>query len=286
MIAVRRRTQVAFVAPALILLSGVTVYPLLHVVWLSLRRRLLIFDIDRFVGLSNYRRLLGDDRFLSALANTAYFCGVSVALELVLGVSVALVLNRVRRARGVVMAIVLLPWAIPTVVSAKMWAWMFSADYGVLNYLLGRPVNWLGSPFWALNAAILMDVWKTTPFVVLLVMAALKEIPEDLYRAVRVDGAGRIGTFWYVTLPLVAPMLVIVAVFRTLDAVRVFDAVFVLTGGGPAGTTETLSVYAYELLFQTLQFGYGSTVALSVFLIALLLTGGYLLVLRRLPSRL
>lgn len=285
MSAVRGRTRVAFVLPALLLLAGVTIYPLLHVTWLSLRRRLLIFDIDHFVGLSNFHQLLSDARFASALANTAYFAAVSVGFELVFGVLIALILNRVRRARGFVFACILLPWAIPTVVSAKMWAWMFSTDYGVLNYLLGRPVNWLGSPFWALNAAVLMDVWKTTPFVVLLVIAALKEIPEDLYRAARVDGAGRMATFWHVTLPLLAPMLVIVAVFRTLDAVRVFDAVFVLTGGGPAGTTETLSVYAYELLFQTLQFGYGSTVALSVFLIALLLTGGYLVILRRLPSR-
>lgn len=281
MIATLRKPMIWFLAPALVVLSAVTVYPLLHVSWQTLHRRLLIFDIFRFVGLENYARLLSDDRYWSALANTAYFTSTSVALEVVLGVSFALLLNPISKGRGVLLALMVLPWAIPNVVTAEMWAWMYNTDFGLLNYLLGTEVNWLGNPLWALNAAVLMDVWKTTPFVALLVMAALREIPEDIYRAARIDGASSFTVFRRITLPLIAPMVTIVLIFRTLDAFRVFDAVYVLTGGGPAGTTETLSIYAYNLLFQTLQFGYGSTVALSVFVLVGLLTAGYLWVLRR-----
>ncbi len=281
MIATLRQPKIWFLSPALVVLGAITAYPLLHVFWLTLHRRLLIFDIFRFVGLDNYAHLLGDDRYWRALGNTAYFTSASVALEIFLGVGFALLLRPVSKGRGALLAVVLLPWAIPTVVSAKMWSWIYNSDFGVLNYLLGTEVNWLGSPFWAINAAVLMDAWKTTPFVTLLVTAALQEIPTDLYQAAQVDGAGSFTMFRRITLPLIMPMIVIILVFRTLDAFRVFDAVYVLTGGGPAGTTETLSIYAYNLLFQTLQFGYGSTVALSVFLFVCLLTGGYLLLLRR-----
>jgi multiple sugar transport system permease protein len=270
-----------FLGPALAVLFIVTVYPMVHVVWLSLHERLLIFDINEFVGLDNYVRLFEDDRYWRAVGNTFYFTFVSVSCELVLGVAFAILLDSIVRGRGVLRAVVLLPWAIPTVVSAKMWEWIYNPDFGILNHLLGTQINWLGSPFWALNAAVFMDVWKTTPFVSLLITAALQEIPDDLYRAARVDGADATVIFRRITLPLIMPMIVVILIFRSLDAFRVFDAVYVLTGGGPAGTTETLSIYAYNLLFQTLQFGYGSTVALSVFVFVGLLTLFYLAILRR-----
>jgi multiple sugar transport system permease protein len=255
-----------FVAPALIILSLVTVYPVLSVLYLSLHRRLLIFDISKFVGLDNYLFLLKDDRFWNAFRNTTYFTALSVSLELLLGLALALLLNRPFRLKGLVTAAVLVPWAIPTVVSARMWEWMYNTDFGILNYLLGAKINWLGSPFWALNAAVFMDVWKTTPFVVILLLAGLKVIPGELFQAARIDGAGAWSIFRRITLPLLMPVILVVLVFRTLDAFRVFDAVYVLTGGGPANTTETLSIYAYKVLFQTLQFGYGSTLSLVVFL--------------------
>jgi multiple sugar transport system permease protein len=255
-----------FVAPALALLSLVTVYPVLSVLYLSLHRRLLIFDISKFVGLDNYRFLLADERFWNAFRNTAYFTGASVFLELALGLALALLMNRTFRFRGIVTAIVLVPWAVPTVVSARMWEWMYNTDFGILNHLLGVKINWLGSPFWALNAAVFMDVWKTTPFVVILLLAGLKVIPGELYQAARIDGAGPWPIFWRITLPLLMPVVLVVLIFRTLDAFRVFDAVYVLTSGGPANTTETLSIYAYKVLFQTMQFGYGSTVSMVVFL--------------------
>ena len=255
-----------FVIPALILLSLVTVYPLVYVFYLSLYRRLLIFDISRFVGFENYLFLFRDDRFWNALKNTIYFTVTSVSLELLLGLFIAILLNRTFRFKGMMRAIILIPWAIPTVVSAKMWEWMYNTDFGVLNYILGMKINWLGSPFWAMNAAIFMDVWKTTPFVTILLMAGLQVIPQEIYRAARVDGAGIFAIFRKITLPLLKPVILVVLLFRTLDAFRVFDAIYVLTGGGPANTTETLSIYAYKVLFQTLQFGYGSALSVVIFL--------------------
>ena len=255
-----------FVVPALALLSVITLYPILYVIYLSTHRKLLIFHISRFIGFENYQFLLRDDRFWNALKNTLYFTGVSVSLELLLGLCFAILLNRTFRGKGLARAVILIPWAIPTVVSARMWEWMYNTDFGILNYVLGVKINWLGSPFWALNAAILMDVWKTTPFVAILLIAGLQIIPGEVYRAARVDGAGNWQIFRKIMLPLLKPAVLIVLLFRTLDAFRVFDAIYVLTGGGPANTTETLSVYAYKVLFQTLQFGYGSTLSVVVFL--------------------
>jgi len=255
-----------FVLPAGLALSLVTVYPVLAVLYLSLHRKLLIFDITEFTGLGNYRFLLADDRFWNALGNTVYFTAASVSLELLFGLGIALLLNRTFRFKGVVTALVLIPWAIPTVVSAKMWEWIYNTDLGILNHLLGMQINWLGSPFWAMNAAVVMDVWKTTPFVAILLMAGLKLIPLEIIQAARIDGAGGWSLFRRIILPLLMPVILVVLIFRTMDAFRVFDAVYVLTGGGPANTTETLSIYAYKVLFQTLQFGYGSTLAIVVFL--------------------
>jgi len=255
-----------FVMPAVVLLSLVTVYPVLSVLYLSLHRRLLLFDISKFVGMDNYLFLLEDDRFWNAFRNTVYFTTLSVSFELLLGLVIALFLNRAFRLKGLATALVLVPWAIPTVVSARMWEWIYNTDFGVLNYLLGVKINWLGSPLWAMNAAIVMDVWKTTPFVAILLLAGLKAIPRELYHAARIDGAGDWQIFRRITLPLIMPVILVVLVFRTLDAFRVFDAVYVLTGGGPANTTETLSIYAYKVLFQTLQFGYGSTLSVVIFL--------------------
>jgi multiple sugar transport system permease protein len=262
---VRKESGHRFVAPALALLFFVTVYPIMYVFYLSLNRKLLIFDISRFVGLENYLFLLKDDRFWNALINTTYFTLVSVSLEVLLGLSVAVVLDRSLKIKGLLRAVVLIPWAVPTVVSAKIWEWIYNSDFGILNYLIGSKVNWLGSPFLAINAAVFMDVWKTTPFVAILLMAGLKVIPQELYQAARIDGAGRWTIFRKITFPLLKPVILIVLIFRTLDAFRVFDAIYVLTGGGPANTTETLSIYAYKVLFQTLQFGYGSALSVIVF---------------------
>jgi multiple sugar transport system permease protein len=158
---------------------------------------------------------------------------------------------------------------------------MYNSDFGILNYLLGVNINWLGSTFWAMNSAIFMEVWKTTPFVALLLMAGLQTIDGDLYKSARVDGASGWYIFRRITLPLLTPVILIVLIFRTLDAFRVFDAIYVLTGGGPANTTETLSIYAYKVLFQTLQFGYGSTISIAIFICVGIITIIYVRLLRR-----
>jgi multiple sugar transport system permease protein len=248
-------------APAAAILAGVAVLPVLAAIWLSLHRAIVIFHERRFIGLSNFAFLFSDGRFWSALGTTAYFTAVAVLAELALGLSVAVLLQR---GGGVFRACVLLPWAIPTAVSARMWAWLFNADYGLLHRLVPG-VDWLGSPRVALHAAILVDVWKTTPFVALLLLAGLQAIPEDVIKAARVDGARPARIFLSITLPLLKPAILLALLFRSLDAFRVFDAIYVLTEGGPANATETLSIYAYKTLMRSGDFGYGSTLAVATF---------------------
>ncbi|MGH7599137.1 MAG: carbohydrate ABC transporter permease [bacterium] len=260
-----------FLAPALFLIAAVALYPILNVIYLSLHRKLLIFDIHRFIGLENYAYLLQDARFWRSLGNTFYFVLLSTGLEMLLGLITALVMHQPRPGKTFLRAAILVPWAIPTVVSARMWEWIFNPDFGVLNFLLhkigllGSSQNWLGDPGLALHAVIFADVWKTTPFVALLLFAGLQVLPADIYEAARIDGANAWQRFRRVTLPLLMPVFLTTLLFRTLDAFRIFDSVYVLTGGGPANTSETLSIYAYKLLFQTLQFGAGSAVAVLTF---------------------
>lgn len=275
-----RNQPAIFLAPAAIVLLAVTGYPIVYVLWLSLEDFSLLQETSRFVGLDNYSRLFQDRRFWNSLFNTVYFTVISVFIELVLGLGIAMLVRHSFRGKGLMRAIILIPWAIPIVVSARMWEWMYNVDFGILNYLLGMRINWLGSPAWAIHAAIITDVWKMTPFVALLLLAGLQNIPQDLYRAARVDGASGWTIFWRITLPLLTPLILIVLIFRTIDAFRVFDAIYVLTGGGPGNSTETLSVYAYKVLFQTLQFGYGSTLAVVMFVCVGMITIVYARLLR------
>jgi multiple sugar transport system permease protein len=276
-----RITQYCFVLPVLLVLFGIGLLPILFTLVLSFRRQMPIFDISEYVGLAQYQFMLGDSRFWRAMLHTLYFVLLAVSIELLLGLGIALLLNQRFPGRGLARALVLVPWAVPSVVTARFWAWILNGDFGVFNYLFHTKVNWLGDPKWALNAAVLADVWKSTPFVVLLLLAGLQVIPEDLYRAARVDGANHWQTLRYVTLPLLLPVILLVLLFRTMDAARVFDLIFVLTGGGPANTSETLVVYAYKLLYRTLQFGYGSALAVATFVFILALSLIYLFLLRR-----
>jgi multiple sugar transport system permease protein len=270
------------IAPSVLILVGVALYPIVAAMWLSLERMVLVFHEQRFVGLANYRFLLHDARFWSALGNTTYFALVAVALELLLGLGFALLLSSAFKGKGLLRASILVPWAIPTVVSAKLWAWLFNPDYGLVTRMLpGHDVNWLGMPGYAMHAAILVDVWKTTPFVALLLLAGLQQIPADLYRAAEVDGASVWRSFRSITLPLLRPTIAVTLIFRTLDAFRVFDAVYVLTEGGPANTTETLSIYSYKTLMRAGDFGYGSTLAVVTFFCVMAISVVYLKVLGR-----
>jgi multiple sugar transport system permease protein len=277
-----RRLGFALLAPALVALAALTVYPALSVLWLSLEQRVPIFGIDRFVGLDNYRFLVTDPRFWNASRVTLIFTVASVGLELTLGTLTALALRAQRMGVRVALALLLLPWALPSVVTAKIFEWLYHPAAGLVNFLLGgRAVNWLGDPTLALAGLVLADVWRTMPFVTLLCYARLLSIPVELSEAAQVDGASRLASFWYVTLPMLRQILLIALLFRTLDALRAFDLMYVLTGGGPAGTTETLTVYAYRSLFQILQLGFGSAIGVAVFAAVMTVAWSYLRLLRR-----
>ena len=276
-----RRAGLAFVAPAALALAALALYPSLWVLWLSLQQRVPIFGIAHFTGLDHYAFLAGDPRFWNALRVTLVFTGVSVALELGLGLAVALALQRQRAGRRLALSLLLLAWALPSVVTAKLFEWLYHPSAGLVNLVIGRPLNWLGDPGLALPGLVLADVWRTTPFVALLCYARLLTIPGEVYEAARVDGAGRLATLRWVTLPLLRSILLVALLFRTLDALRAFDLMFVLTGGGPAGTTETLTVYAYRSLFQTLQLGFGAAIGVVIFALVMLVAAVYLRALRR-----
>jgi multiple sugar transport system permease protein len=275
-----RRFGLLLLAPALVVLGTVTLYPVLAVLRLSLERRVPVFGIAEWVGLAHYRFLAGDDAFWNAVGVTLTFTVVSVTLELVLGLGVALALADQRRFRVATLGLLLLPWCLPGVVTARMWEWLYHPTAGLASRLLHpvttSGVNWLGDPATALPAIIAADVWRTMPFVALLAYARLVSLSPVLYEAAAVDGASRTATFRTITLPLVAPVLVIATLFRTLDALRAFDLMFVLTGGGPAARTETLTIYAYRNLFQTLQLGFGAAVSVVVFAIVAAVAAVYL----------
>jgi len=277
-----RRAGLAFVAPAVLTLAALALYPGLWVLWLSLQQRIPIFRIARFVGLDHYAFLASDPRFWNAARVTLVFTVVSVGLELVLGLAVALALQRQRAGRRLALSLLLLAWALPSVVTAKLFEWLYHPSAGLVNVLLGgRSWNWLGDPALALPGLIVADVWRTMPFVALLCYARLLTIPPEVYEAARVDGAGRLATLRSITLPLLRSILLVALLFRTLDALRAFDLMYVLTGGGPANTTETLTVYAYRTLFQTLQLGFGAAIGVVIFALVMVVAAGYLRVLRR-----
>jgi trehalose/maltose transport system permease protein len=278
-----------FLAPMLLVLAVSAGWPLARTVFFALTdARLSGLAEARFVGSENFWNsawggLLSDPAWWNAVGNTLIFATASVAAETVLGVVIALVLDRSFRGRGVVRAVVLIPWAIPTIVSAKMWTWMLHDQFGVVNDLLlsarviAEPVAWLADPDTALAAVILVDVWKTTPFMALLVLAALQVLPGDIYEAARIDGAGPATRFFRITLPLIWPALMVAVVFRSLDALRMFDVVYAMTG--TSDDTMTMSVFARQQLVEFQDVGYGSAASTLLFLtvgvvVACLLTLG------------
>lgn len=252
------------VTPTLVVLGVVAGYPLAFALYLSLRRRLLVFSEDRFIGLDNFAFLVRDNRFWSALWNTTYFTVCAVAIELVIGVGLAVLIHRATPGHKLLRLAVLVPWAIPTVVSAKMWGWLFHSQYGLIARALPlADHDILGDPTLAMHAAIVVDVWKTVPFVAFLALAGLKTISGDVYRAAALDGVSGWRLLWRIELPILRSTLVVIAALRALDAFRVFDVIYTLTDGGPANTTETVSIYAYKTLMRSGDFGYGSALAIA-----------------------
>ena len=276
-----RPGPVLLLVPALAAIAAVSIYPVILGLWLSLRDTTLASPEDTFVGLANYQRILSDSQFWNAWAHTMEFTTASTLLETLIGLVIALILTERFLGRGIVRAAMLVPWAIPTVVTSKMFGWLFDGQNGVVNYLLRsfgliqHHVNWYGSPDTALWTIVIADVWKTTPFMALLLLAGLQTIPHSLSEAALIDGAGPWQRFWCVRLPLLAPTLLIAAMFRALDAFRIFDLVYVLTGGGPADSTEVLSTMTYKNLFSALQFGYGSALSTAMFVTEILIALGF-----------
>jgi multiple sugar transport system permease protein len=269
-----QKTGWILLLPALIVMLVVYAYPILRAFWLSVFTQNLGTELEQvFSGLSNYGRMFSDGRFWQSLWNTTVFTTSSVLLELILGIGVALVLNQAFRGRGIVRTITLIPWALPTAVMGVAWAWIFNDQYGVVNDILRRlglietGISWLGNPTLAMIAVILADVWKTTPFIALLLLAGLQSIPGDLYEAHSLDGATPIQSFWKITVPLLMPQIIVSVLFRFAQAFAIFDLIQVMTGGGPGGATETVSIYIYSTVMRYLDFGYGSALIVVTFLI-------------------
>jgi multiple sugar transport system permease protein len=275
--------------PALALVLGVFLWPLLRYGWLSLQASSVLTGLVPVPnGGANWQRLLADGRFWQDAAQTLRFAGLSLALELLLGLALAMLMHRPLPRRGLVRAAVLLPWALPTTVMALGWRWILNDPFGPLNRLIqglgGSSYGFLSTPATTWLFTVLADVWKTTPFVALLLLAGLQSIPLELRESLELEGAGRWQRLRHLTLPLLLPYLSLALLFRLTQALGVFDLVQVLSGGGPAGSTESLALYAYLNAMRFLDFGYSATVVMGTFLLLLLAVGLALLLRRRSPT--
>jgi len=276
----RARAAWQFLLPAMLVLLLVAGFPLARTIELSFTDARLGESAWSWIGLDNYRTVLADPGWWSSVGNTLFFAAVSVAIETVLGMAFALAMDTHLPGRGLVRAAVLVPWAIPTVVSAQIWNWMFNDVYGVLDKLLlgvgviRQPIAWTADPHFAMAAIILVDVWKSTPFMALLSLAALQLVPQDLKEAAAIDGLGPVATFFRVTLPLIRSALLVAVIFRLLDALRIFDAIYVLTGNNES--TMSMSVYARRGLMDFQDAGGGSAAATLLFLTVAVLIALYL----------
>jgi multiple sugar transport system permease protein/N,N'-diacetylchitobiose transport system permease protein len=282
------RFALALLLPSVIVVFGIVVYPVLRTLYTSL------FSVNTpyaghfpWVGLDNYKFAIEQSGFWQAVLRTVYFTAVSTAAELVFGIGIALLLYAPLRGRWLFRTIVVLPWALPTIVNGAMWRAFFNAQYGVINAVLtqiGLQNSYhpfFSSPFGALNIVVLADVWKNTSLVAFFLLAGLTTIPSDVYEAARVDGYGRWGAFVHITLPLLRPVIVVVLVLRTIEAFKVFDIIYVMTGGGPANGTQSIAYFTYQRAFSDEFFGYGSALA---YLIVLFILGLAILYIRLLRS--
>jgi trehalose/maltose transport system permease protein len=284
----RSQTRLAWLMllPALAAVGLVALYPLGQTVYYSFTDQQFLAGIEptRWVGLENYKDLIHDTLFRDSVVLTIKFTVITVAFEFVLGMIIALTVNSGFKGRGVMRAMMLVPWAIPTVVSAKMWQWMYNDLYGVVNdagvrlHILSHNVAWISQPNTALGAAAASDIWKTTPFVALLLLAGLQVIPTELYEAARVDGASAWQQFWRITMPLLRPAILVALIFRTLDALRIFDVFYVFFGNRP--DTQTMAIFAQDTIVGTGDVGYGSAACVVIFLIIGLFTVIYVTFMR------
>ncbi len=257
----------AILLPAIILCAFVFLYPAFLAVRTSFIGR------DGAFGLQHYSRLFGDELFADSLIRTFVFAAISVSLEFVLGFAMALLLASPVRGRGFFRASLLVPWVLPPAVMGFAWRWIFYEDYGVMNDLILRlgianaPISFLGNPRWAFATIVFADTWKTAPFIGIILLAGLAVIPQDLYEAAAIDGAGRVRRFFLITLPMLTPYILTALLFRIVQTIGIFDLVWVLTGGGPSSKTEMISLYITKETFRFLNVGYGAALSVTMFII-------------------
>jgi trehalose/maltose transport system permease protein len=270
----RARTRLAWLllAPTLAIVAFIALWPLLQTIYLSFTNaRLASAQTTEFVGFENYTFLIQDPEFRNSIWVTIQFTLITVIFEFLLGLIVALVINSNFKGRGLMRTAMLIPWAIPTVVSAQMWKWMYNDIYGVINDmfmrfgLISQNVAFVADPAISIPAIAAVDIWKTTPFVALLLLAGLQVIPSDVYEAAHVDGANKIQQFFQITLPLLRPAILVTLIFRTLDALRVFDVFFVMFGN--RADTQTMAIYNQQYLVNFSDLGYGATISMAIFII-------------------
>jgi multiple sugar transport system permease protein len=273
-----RRLAKVMVAPSMVLIAIVAAWPIIYAIWLSLHEySVRVAGLSRWagpLGLRNYSNALSSSDWWSALVHTLIFTVASVSLETVIGLGMALAMHAAFRGQGLLRTVVLVPWAILTVVTATMWRTMFVSPYGFINTITGTHTVWLGSEPQALIVIILADVWKTAPFMALLILAGLQVIPNEIYEAAKVDGATAMQRFTKITLPLLRPAILVALIFRTLDALRIFDLPYVLTGG--QNGTSTLSTIAQETFATNRIYGLGSAMAVLTFIVVMVVSFSYI----------
>lgn len=280
---VHSQTRLAWIllAPTLLVVALVAVWPLAQTIWLSFTDAELASGVaPKFVGVENYTDLVRDSAWWGSVANTIFFTVLTVAFEFLLGMIIALVINSNFKGRGLMRAAMLVPWAIPTVISAQMWKWMYNDVYGLIKDLLAyklglfdQNASFLSSRAFAIPAIAAVDIWKTTPFVALLLLAGLQVIPGDVYEAATVDGASRWQQFLRVTLPLLRPAIAVTLIFRTLDALRVFDVFYVMFGA--RADTQTMAIYDQQNIVNFSDLGYGGAISVAIFLIIAIFVVAY-----------
>jgi multiple sugar transport system permease protein len=260
------RTGMLLVLPALLLLCALTLYPLAYGIWISFFSKHSFFPEQKFVGLANYLAIFADEEFWRSLKLGLIYSLTTIALQLVLGVGAALLLNEAFTGRALVRAVAIFPYVIPTVVAVIVWKWLLNSQFGVVNYLLGAPISWMGRD-WIMVSLIIVSVWQFFPFVLLAVLARLQTIPQDLYDAAKVDGANAFSRFWHVTLPQLASVLFVVILLRSIWMFTKFDTPWLMIQGGGAETyIRTLPIYTYLRTFGYYEAGRGSAMAVLMFL--------------------
>ena len=282
-----RRLGYLMVAPAIVLLLAVTAYPLVYNLWNSFHAENLseVTGQGGWVGFDNYSRMFQSSEFLAALLRTLAFAGISVAIETVLALGLALMLHRKFRGRGLLRVAVLIPWAVPTVVSATLWKTMFDPRSGFVDYIFGLHTTWLAGIWTSWVAIFVADAWKNIPFIALILLSGLQVIPTEVYEAARIDGATWWQSFRRLTLPMLKPALAVALIFRLLSGLLVFDVIYIMTGGGPGLSTETLSFLNWQTFLVNTDFGLGGAISVMLVVLCLLAAGIVALLMRTRNAR-